>query len=158
MNENSDAEQDREQSQQDENRYIAQRREKLAQLREQGQAYPNRFKRKDFAGDLHKNFGDLSREELEQQSIEVRLAGRMMFKRVMGKASFGKLRDRSGACQSPSVSAVPAERRSCGVVTVGRIDAQRPHTDVLEVVDQVVVAGPADLCHLVVAQSGPQPV
>ncbi len=99
MNEHSDAEQDREQSQQDENRYIAQRRDKLAQLREQGQAYPNRFKRADFAGRLHQDHGRLTREQLDQQAIEVTLAGRMMFKRVMGKASFAQLRDMSGTMQ-----------------------------------------------------------
>ncbi|TNF87480.1 MAG: lysine--tRNA ligase, partial [Gammaproteobacteria bacterium] len=99
MNQHSDAEQEQDESQHDENRYIAQRRDKLAQLREQGQAYPNQFKRADFAADVHAQHGELTREELEQQAIEVTLAGRMMFKRVMGKASFAQLRDMSGTMQ-----------------------------------------------------------
>ena len=77
----------------DENRYIAQRREKLAQLRTQGQAYPNHFRRDDFSGDLIEAYESLSREQLAQKAIKVRLAGRMMFKRVMGKASFAHLQD-----------------------------------------------------------------
>ena len=99
MNQHSDAEQNTEDSGQDENRYIAQRREKLAQLRSRGQAYPNHFEREDFAGTLLEQYAERSREELEQQAVEVRLAGRMMFKRVMGKASFAQLRDMSGTLQ-----------------------------------------------------------
>lgn len=87
------------QSTEDENRYIAQRRDKLAQLREQGQAYPNHFRRNDFAQSLHDDYADLSREQLEQKSISVSLAGRMMFKRVMGKASFAQLQDMSATMQ-----------------------------------------------------------
>ena len=99
MNQQSDAEQENQDSQQDENRYIRQRREKLAQLRDQGQAYPNHFDRTHFAGDLLDQYAELSREELETRAIEVNLAGRMMFKRVMGKASFAQLRDMSGTLQ-----------------------------------------------------------
>ncbi|MCP4492551.1 MAG: lysine--tRNA ligase [Gammaproteobacteria bacterium] len=83
----------------DENKYIALRREKLAQLRERGQAYPNDFERSDFALNLHDQYGSLSRDELEQKAIEVALAGRMMFQRVMGKASFAQLKDMSGLMQ-----------------------------------------------------------
>ena len=83
----------------DENRYIAQRREKLTALREQGQAYPNHFRRADFADDLLSAYAEFSREELEQKSIAVSLAGRMMFKRVMGKASFAQLQDMSATMQ-----------------------------------------------------------
>lgn len=86
-------------SQQDENQYIAQRREKLTQLRKQGQAYPNHFKRKDFAGKLQENYSELSRETLEQKAVPVELAGRMMLKRVGGKASFANLQDMSGTIQ-----------------------------------------------------------
>lgn len=85
--------------QQDENQYIAQRRDKLKQLRKQGQAYPNHFKRQDFAGRLQQSFGALSREVLEQKAIPVQVAGRMMLKRVGGKASFANLQDMSGAIQ-----------------------------------------------------------
>lgn len=99
MNRDSDAEQDIDDPQQDENRYIAQRRDKLAQLRAAGQAYPNQFEREHLAADLAAEFAELTREELESKSIEVSLAGRMMFKRVMGKASFAQLRDMSGTMQ-----------------------------------------------------------
>jgi lysyl-tRNA synthetase class 2 len=99
MKQHSDAEQSNADPQQDENRYIAQRREKLAQLRAQGQAYPNQFSRVHFAATLMEQYAQFSREDLEAQSVEVSLAGRMMFKRVMGKASFAQLRDMSGTMQ-----------------------------------------------------------
>ncbi len=104
MKQQGDAEQDNaDQSsadpQQDENRYIAQRREKLVQLRAQGQAYPNQFQREHFADQLTQQYAQLSREDLEAEAVEVNLAGRMMFKRVMGKASFAQLRDMSGSMQ-----------------------------------------------------------
>jgi lysyl-tRNA synthetase class 2 len=99
MSQHSDAEQANEDQQQDENRYIAQRREKLAQLRADGQAYPNQFDREHFAAELSEKYAALSREDLEAQAVEVSLAGRMMFKRVMGKASFAQLRDMSGTMQ-----------------------------------------------------------
>ena len=83
----------------DENQYIAQRREKLNQLRAQGQAYPNQFKRKDFAGQLQDSYGELTREALEEKVVSVQLAGRMMLKRVGGKASFANLQDMSGRIQ-----------------------------------------------------------
>ncbi|MDH3220817.1 MAG: lysine--tRNA ligase [Gammaproteobacteria bacterium] len=99
MNQHSDAEHDSADTQQDENRYIAQRREKLAQLRAHGQAYPNQFERAHFAADLVQQCAGLSREELGARAIEVSLAGRMMFRRIMGKASFAQLRDMSGTMQ-----------------------------------------------------------
>jgi lysyl-tRNA synthetase class 2 len=99
MNEVTTGDNQGEQSAEDENRYIAQRREKLAQLREQGQAYPNHFRRNDFAQSLHQDYAGLSRDQLEQKSIQVSLAGRMMFKRVMGRASFAQLQDMSATMQ-----------------------------------------------------------
>jgi len=99
MNQHNDAEHKNEDPEQDENRYIAQRRDKLAQLRAAGKAYPNQFDRAHFAADLAQKHARLTREELEAQAIEVSLAGRMMFKRVMGKASFAQLRDMSGTMQ-----------------------------------------------------------
>ena len=83
----------------DENKYIALRREKLGQLRQSGQAYPNDFERKDFAQDLLDGYDAFSREELEKKTVEVSFAGRMMFQRVMGKASFAQLKDMSGILQ-----------------------------------------------------------
>ncbi len=83
----------------DENRHIALRREKLGQLRQQGQAYPNDFERTDFAESLIDQFANLNREQLEDKQVNVSFAGRMMFQRVMGKASFAQLRDMSGTIQ-----------------------------------------------------------
>jgi lysyl-tRNA synthetase class 2 len=84
---------------QDENQIIAERRDKLKKLREQGIAFPNDFDRKDYAGRLQEAHGNTTKEELEAQNIEVALAGRMMLKRVMGKASFATVQDMSGRIQ-----------------------------------------------------------
>jgi lysyl-tRNA synthetase class 2 len=78
---------------------IAERRAKLARQRDAGIAYPNDFRRDALAADLHATFGARSNEALEAQPVRVRVAGRMMFKRVMGKASFAKLQDASGQIQ-----------------------------------------------------------
>jgi len=83
----------------DENHIIAERREKLAQLRQQGVAFPNDFKPSHLALELHQQFNDLSKEELAEKNISVKIAGRMMLKRVMGKASFATVQDRSGQIQ-----------------------------------------------------------
>ena len=83
----------------DENKLIAQRREKLGQLREQGKAFPNHFKRDSLAQDLLQKYDAESKESLEQKQIPAAIAGRMMLKRVMGKASFAKLQDMSGQFQ-----------------------------------------------------------
>ncbi|MDX1571556.1 MAG: OB-fold nucleic acid binding domain-containing protein, partial [Xanthomonadales bacterium] len=82
-----------------EHRLIAERRAKLGELREAGQAYPNDFRPEHTASPLHAEFGDLSKEELEQREIRVSVAGRMMAKRIMGKASFAHVQDRSGQIQ-----------------------------------------------------------
>ncbi|MEO8331094.1 MAG: lysine--tRNA ligase, partial [Gallionella sp.] len=79
--------------QQDENQIIADRRAKLAALRKIGVAFPNDFDRKHYAGDLHKDFGEKIHDELEAMQLHVAVAGRMMLKRVMGKASFATLQD-----------------------------------------------------------------
>ena len=83
----------------DENKLIAQRREKLGQLREQGKAFPNHFKRDSLAQDLLQKYDAETKESLEQKQIPAAIAGRMMLKRVMGKASFAKLQDMSGQFQ-----------------------------------------------------------
>jgi lysyl-tRNA synthetase class 2 len=83
----------------DENQIIAERRGKLAALRAAGPAYPNDFARTHAAGELHVRYGGLDREALAQAGIEVAVAGRMMLKRVMGKASFATLQDGSGRIQ-----------------------------------------------------------
>ncbi len=83
----------------DENALIAERRAKLARLRESGGAFPNDFRRDALAHDLHSTYGNRSDEWLAAHPVRVHVAGRMMFKRVMGKASFAKLQDGSGQIQ-----------------------------------------------------------
>jgi len=84
---------------QEENQIIAERRAKLARLRQQGPAFPNDFARTHHAGDLQQKYGALDREQIAAASVEVSLAGRMMLKRVMGKASFATVADGSGRIQ-----------------------------------------------------------
>ena len=86
----------------DENSLIAERRAKLGALRGQGIAYPNDFVRTHFAGDLQAEFADAetwTAEALEAADRSVKLAGRLMAKRVMGKASFAQIQDESGRVQ-----------------------------------------------------------
>ncbi|MDZ4202828.1 MAG: lysine--tRNA ligase [Gallionella sp.] len=84
---------------QDENHILAERRAKLAAIRAQGVAFPNDFDRKHMAGELHAEFGEKSHDELEAAQVQVAVAGRMMLKRVMGKASFATVQDTSGRIQ-----------------------------------------------------------
>ncbi|MGH8532415.1 MAG: OB-fold nucleic acid binding domain-containing protein [Gammaproteobacteria bacterium] len=74
----------------------AQRRAKLAQLRAEEDPYPNDFKRDALAADLQRRFGDREHAALEAAPIAVTIAGRMMTRRVMGKAAFAHLQDMSG--------------------------------------------------------------
>ena len=83
----------------DENALIAQRKAKLAALREEGQAFPNDFRRNVMATELHAEYASKSNEELEANPVRVRVAGRMMTRRIMGKASFAHLQDMSGQIQ-----------------------------------------------------------
>lgn len=84
---------------QDENQIIAERRTKLAELRNTGIAYPNTFRRDSLASELHEQFDELTKEALETSQPEVKVAGRMVLKRVMGKASFATIQDMSGRIQ-----------------------------------------------------------
>ena len=83
----------------EENHLIGERRAKLAGLREHGNAYPNDFRRDALAADLLATYAERDAQWLEANPVRVRVGGRMMFKRVMGKASFAKIADRSGAIQ-----------------------------------------------------------
>jgi len=85
--------------QQDENHIIAERREKLAAWRATGKAFPNDFSRENTAAKLDELYGDKEPETLEATPVEVRVAGRVMLKRVMGKASFVTVQDLSGRVQ-----------------------------------------------------------
>ena len=86
-------------NEQDDNRLIAERKSKLATLREQGNPFVNDFKPQDSAKNLVEAYNSLTKENLDEQAIEVCVAGRMMLKRVMGKASFAQLQDSTGQIQ-----------------------------------------------------------
>jgi lysyl-tRNA synthetase class 2 len=92
-------EHDRSESGADENRIIAERREKLDALRAAGNAYPNDFRRTALAADLHAEHDASDNAVLEPAAIRVAVAGRMLLKRVMGKACFATLQDMSGRIQ-----------------------------------------------------------
>ena len=85
--------------QQDENHIIAERRIKLAEWRATGKAYPNDFSRENTAGKIIEVYEAKTGEELEATPVEVKVAGRIMLKRVMGKASFITISDLSGRIQ-----------------------------------------------------------
>tara|TARA_X000000368_G_scaffold231631_1_gene182954 strand:+ start:5851 stop:7347 length:1497 start_codon:yes stop_codon:yes gene_type:complete len=79
---------------------LEERRKKLDQLRDRGSAYGNSFKPQNNANNLHDKYGNLSKEELTEKNIKnISIAGRIVLKRVMGKASFATLRDSSGDIQ-----------------------------------------------------------
>ncbi|WP_047681682.1 MULTISPECIES: lysine--tRNA ligase [Xenorhabdus] len=81
------------------NNELKTRREKLATLRSNGIAFPNDFRRENISEDLHAKYDDKTQEELEALNIEVTIAGRMMTRRIMGKASFATLQDMGGRIQ-----------------------------------------------------------
>ncbi len=83
----------------DENDQLAQRRAKLSELRRQGIAFPNDFKRNVVAGELHAEYSSKDNAWFEANPVRVKVAGRMMTMRVMGKASFCHLQDMSGQIQ-----------------------------------------------------------
>ena len=83
----------------DENEIIAQRRAKLKELRLQGNPFPNDFRRTDLALALHELYEQKSKDELADATIETKVAGRIMLRRMMGKASFLTIQDRSGRVQ-----------------------------------------------------------
>ena len=84
---------------QDENQIIAERRAKLTELRQAGNAFPNTFRREHLAAALHQQFDEFTKEKLEEQPTIAKVAGRMVLKRVMGKASFATIQDMSGRVQ-----------------------------------------------------------
>ncbi|OSN04651.1 lysine--tRNA ligase [Lonsdalea britannica] len=84
---------------QDLNNELKARREKLSALRETGVAFPNDFRRDTTSDRLHASYDDKDNEELEPLGLEVTVAGRMMTRRIMGKASFVTLQDMGGRIQ-----------------------------------------------------------
>jgi lysyl-tRNA synthetase, class II len=83
----------------DTNKIIEERRAKLNEIRTQGNAFPNDFDRKDYAQSLHNEHGANSNDVFDAKPVIVSVAGRMMLKRVMGKASFATIQDMSGRIQ-----------------------------------------------------------
>jgi lysyl-tRNA synthetase, class II len=83
----------------DDNKLMAERRAKLAKLRERGGAFPNDFRRDALADQLLTAYGERPAEWFEQHAVRVKVGGRMLAKRVMGKASFASVADRSGSIQ-----------------------------------------------------------
>ncbi|HQV40745.1 MAG: lysine--tRNA ligase [Moraxellaceae bacterium] len=83
----------------DENKLIAERKQKLAELREAGQAFPNDFRRDAYCTDLQNRFGSMENDVLEADKQFFSVAGRIMLKRVMGKASFTTIQDMTGRTQ-----------------------------------------------------------
>jgi lysyl-tRNA synthetase class 2 len=83
----------------DDNKLVEERRAKLKALRERGFAYPNDFARAHLAADLQSRYAKLDASAHDADPVKVKIAGRIMLKRVMGKASFATIRDASGAIQ-----------------------------------------------------------
>lgn len=86
-------------SDENENDLIAQRRQQLNELRETGNAFSNDFRRDSLAADLLAKYEEKTKEELETEGVKVAIAGRMMSRRIMGKASFAHIQDMSGKIQ-----------------------------------------------------------
>ena len=84
---------------QDENHLIEERKMKLESLKDQGINYPNDFRRSNLSKSLVDEFTKFNKEELIGKNIEVSVAGRIMLKRVMGKASFCTIQDMTGRIQ-----------------------------------------------------------
>ncbi|VAW81148.1 Lysyl-tRNA synthetase (class II) [hydrothermal vent metagenome] len=83
----------------EEHRLVAERRAKLQKLRDQGKAFSNKFRRNEVAEDLFEKYDAFSKDELAEKEVHVKIAGRIMAKRVMGKASFIHVMDMSGRIQ-----------------------------------------------------------
>jgi len=90
---------EQEPSAQDREKLVEERRAKLSALRGKGAAFPNDFTREHYAADLAAKYGALANESLEASPVNVTIAGRVMLKRVMGKASFATIRDMTGSIQ-----------------------------------------------------------
>lgn len=91
----SDQQLDQHELQQEENKLIAQRKEKLAAVREQGNAFPNDFRRDSLCADLQKQYAEKTKEELEAAAIPVKVAGRIM----LNRGAFMVIQDTSGRLQ-----------------------------------------------------------
>jgi lysyl-tRNA synthetase, class II len=83
----------------DTNDLVEQRRAKLTEWREKGKAFPTKFRRDSLAAKLLKEYADKTEADFEANPVEVKVAGRMMLRRLMGKASFTHIQDMSGRIQ-----------------------------------------------------------
>lgn len=81
------------------NNEMAQRRAKLAELRAKGNAFPNDFRRDHISSDLHAAYSEKNTDELAAENHVVKIAGRIMTRRIMGKAAFATLQDMGGKIQ-----------------------------------------------------------
>jgi len=88
-----------EQEKVDTNEQVKQRRQKLTELRKAGNAYPNGYKRDTLSSDIHDGYGELDKEAIESLNKVVIIAGRIMSRRLMGKASFVHIQDMNGRIQ-----------------------------------------------------------
>jgi lysyl-tRNA synthetase class 2 len=95
----------------DENQIIAERRAKLKAMREKGIAFRNDFGRDHLAGDLAAQYEERERDSLDLNPVVVKVAGRLMLKRVMGKASFGMIQDMSGRIQIYVTDSYPGKEQ-----------------------------------------------
>ena len=84
---------------QDENHLIEERKKKLKELKKNGINYPNSFRRSNLSMPLIEDYSEFSKEELSEKNISVSVAGRIMLRRVMGKASFSTIQDMTGRIQ-----------------------------------------------------------
>jgi len=84
---------------QDENHLIEERKKKLKELKKSGINYPNSFRRSNLSMSLIEDYSEFSKEELTEKNISVSVAGRIMLRRVMGKASFSTIQDMTGRIQ-----------------------------------------------------------
>ncbi|HIL41413.1 MAG TPA: lysine--tRNA ligase, partial [Methylococcales bacterium] len=83
----------------EEQEQVAQRRAKLQALRERGNAFPTSFRRTAIAAELYSAYDGSSKEALDDSPVRVKVAGRIMTRRIMGKASFCHIQDMSGKLQ-----------------------------------------------------------
>ena len=84
---------------QDENHLIEERKKKLKELKKNCINYPNSFRRSNLSMSLIEDYSEFSKEELSEKNISVSVAGRIMLRRVMGKASFSTIQDMTGRIQ-----------------------------------------------------------
>ena len=83
----------------EENKLITERKKKLDAIKVNNKAYPNTFRKKDYANNISDKYGDLEKEDIAEKNISVSIAGRLLTIRNMGNSSFANLHDESGNIQ-----------------------------------------------------------